>query len=70
LAQPLQTALPEVGDNQVALGLPLVQMRIGVTTNRRRGFKTALEMLRASDEVKRKPLGSPREAPIFVDERY
>jgi CheY-like chemotaxis protein len=70
LAQPLQTALPEAGNHQSALGLPLVQMRIGVTTNRKRGFKTALEMLRVSDEVKRKPLHSPREAPIFVDERY
>jgi len=70
LAEPLQVVLPEFGDERPGPGLPLVQMRIGVTTNRRRGFKTALDMLRASDEVKRKPLRNAREAPIFVDERY
>ena len=70
LAQPLQVVLPELGDKQPGPGLPLVQMRIGITTNTRRGFKTALEMLRVCDEVKRKPLRSARDAPIFVDERY
>jgi len=70
LAEPLQVVLPEIGDERPGPGLPLVQMRIGVTTNRRRRFKTALEMLRASDDVKRKPLRSARDAPIFVDERY
>ena len=70
LAQPLQFVVPEVKDKRTGPGLPLVQMCIGVATNRRREFKTALEMLRISDEVKRKPLRSPKDAPIFVDERY
>ena len=70
LAQPVQFVLPEVRDKHTGPGLPLVQMCVGVATNRRREFKTALEMLRVSDEVKRKPLRSPRDAPIFVDERY
>jgi hypothetical protein len=70
LAQPAQFVLPEVKDKQAGAGLPLVQMCIGISTNRRREFKSALEMLRVSDEVKRKPLRSPKDAPIFVDERY
>ena len=70
LAQPLQVVLPEFGDKRPGPGLPLVQMRIGITTNRKGGFATALEMLRVSDEVKRKPLRSPKDAPIFVDQRH
>lgn len=70
LAQPLQFVLPEGTEKRPVSGLPAVQMCIGVATNRKREFKTALDMLRVSDEVKRKPLRSPKDAPIFVDERY
>ena len=70
LAQPVQFVLPESRDKSTGAGLPLVQMCVGIATNRKREFKTALEMLRVADEVKRKPLRSPRDAPIFVDERY
>jgi DNA-binding response OmpR family regulator len=63
-------ALPRERGNGPQSGAAQIQLRIGVTTTGHRRFRSAMEMLRTSEEVRRRSPQRPADRPIFVDERH